>query len=77
MDPRYQDFVGRAAEHEVLGYTLLVAALSDVLRGKIWAYSDRQRRRSKRQKDLADIFRIVESYPALESMLTADIRDRM
>jgi hypothetical protein len=76
-DSRYQAFVGRAEEHKVLGYTMMVASLEDVLRGKVWAYSDEQRRRSKRQKDLADIFRIIESYPALESMLPTAIRDRM
>ena len=37
----------------------------DLLRGKIWAAQDPERLRSKRQKDLADIARILEAYPAL------------
>jgi hypothetical protein len=46
-----------------------VGALKDVLQGKLWAYSDKQRRMSKRQKDLADIYRIVEAYPRVKSKL--------
>jgi len=58
----------------VLGYKMNVARVEDVLQGKIWAYSDEARRRSKRQKDLADIMRMVESYPELEDKLPAGIR---
>lgn len=57
-----------------MGYEMKVAALQDVLRGKIWAYSDDQRRKSKRQKDLADIFRLVEAYPHLMDLLPESIR---
>jgi len=39
----------------------MVASLEDVLKGKIWAYSDEARRKSKRQKDLADMSRIIVS----------------
>jgi len=53
----------------VLGYKMKVANLQDVLKGKIWAYADKTRRRSKRQKDLADISRIIEEYPLLEASL--------
>lgn len=73
-DPRYQAFVSDASSRKVLGYEMQVAALEDVLRGKIWAYSDEQRRRSKRQKDLTDIFRLVESYPHLEALLPEPIK---
>jgi len=73
-DPRYQDFLPNATVREVLGYQMKVAALEDVFEGKIWAYSDETRRRSKRQKDLADILRIVEAYPALEEKLPASLR---
>ena len=51
-----------------------VAAVEDVLQGKIWAYLDEQRRKSKRQKDLADIFRLVEAYPNLKDLLPESIR---
>ena len=46
-----------------------VAKLGDVLQGKVWAYMDKERRKSKRQKDLADILRIIEAYPDLEKTL--------
>ena len=61
-DSRYQEFIPRAKTHNVLGYDMKVADVKDVLEGKIWAYSDTERRMSKRQKDLADIFRIVELH---------------
>jgi len=72
-DPRYQNFLAHAELHDVLGYTMSVASLADVLTGKIWAYSDETRRKSKRQKDLADIMRLVEGHPDLKDKLPADI----
>jgi len=74
-DLRYQAFIPRSTPKEILGYKMQVARLEDVLRGKIWAYSDETRRRSKRQKDLADIMRLVESYPELENVLPEAIRE--
>jgi len=68
-DPRYQTFISRSSIKEVMGYEMKVAVVEDVLQGKIWAYSDEQRRKSKRQKDLADIFRLVEAYPRLKDLL--------
>jgi len=59
-DPPYQEFIPRAELKDVLGYKMYVANLGDVLRGKVWAYADQARRRSKRQKDLADILRNIE-----------------
>ncbi len=73
-DERYRDFIKRAEINKVLGYEMKTASLKDVLQGKIWAYSDKDRRKSKRQKDLADIFRIIESYPELVSGLPENIR---
>ncbi len=72
-DPRYQDFLGRAAMRRVLGYDMSVASPEDVLRGKIWAYSDETRRQSKRQKDLSDILRMVEARPDLRRRLPPEI----
>ncbi|OQY44202.1 MAG: hypothetical protein B6242_13170 [Anaerolineaceae bacterium 4572_78] len=72
-DERYQTYVERTYERDVLGYKMQVASLEDVLMGKIWAYLDKNRRRSKRQKDLADIFRIIESYPELDKLLPEKI----
>jgi len=76
-DPRYQEFITRAELREVLGYDMEVACLDDVLSGTIWAHSDSSRRPSKRQKDLADILRLVETHPQLADRLPASIRERM
>jgi hypothetical protein len=76
-DPRYQDFISDATEREVLGYKMRVARLEDILRGKVWAYADAARRRSKRQKDLADILRIIETFPSLETGLPQTLRDEL
>lgn len=76
-DERYQAFLARSAPKEILGYNMNTAAPEDVLQGKIWACSDRQRRRSKRQKDLADILRLIEADPKLEKLLPADVRERL
>ena len=76
-DPRYQDFLGRATSQTVLGYQMKVASVEDVLKGKIWAYSDEQRRKSKRQKDLADITRLIEGYPSIADLIPASIKKRI
>ncbi len=73
-DERYQSFLGRSVEKSVLGYPMRVAVLEDLLQGKIWAYTDKTRRKSKRQKDLADIFRLVESYPELRDKLPTALK---
>jgi len=74
-DPRYQSFIARAIEKEVLDYAMNVAALEDVFQGKIWAYSDEERRASKRQKDLADILRMIETYPELKGLLPESLKN--
>jgi len=73
-DPRYQGFLARATDATVLGYPMRVAAKQDVLQGKVWAWSDASRRRSKRHKDLADIARLVESDPELGRALPDAVR---
>lgn len=73
-DHRYQDFIARSSIKEVMGYEMKVAAVEDVLQGKIWAYFDEERRKSKRQKDLADIFRLVEGYPHLKDLLPESLK---
>jgi hypothetical protein len=76
-DPRYFDFVDRAETRDVLGIQLRVAAVADVLQGKVWAAGDPTRRASKRLKDVADIARIVEAYPELTGRVPPAILDRM
>jgi hypothetical protein len=77
LDPRYAAFVPRREMRQVLGHELPVARLEDVLAGKVWAASDATRRPSKRQKDLADIARILERFPQLESAVPPEIRARL
>ncbi len=72
-DPRYAPFVERAETRELLGLRLPVARLEDVLQGKVWAVSDPERRPTKRQKDLADIARILEASPARRERVPAGV----
>jgi nucleotidyltransferase AbiEii toxin of type IV toxin-antitoxin system len=74
-DPRYFSFTEHASPKSVLGVTLPVARVEDVLQGKIWAASDHSRRGSKRQKDLADIARLLDEYPDLRDRVPASILD--
>ncbi len=62
-DPRYQQFLGRARERPVLGVQVQVAALEDVVQGKLWASLDAQCRLSKRKKDELDLIRLAEAHP--------------
>jgi hypothetical protein len=76
-DPRYAAFVDRAATHDVLGVRLPVAAIEDVLQGKVWAALDDSRRGSKRQKDLADIARLLEGFPHLSDRVPNSILEKL
>lgn len=77
LDPRYGDFVSRSTVRPVLDLDLPVASVEDILQGKIWAVQDESRRSSKRQKDLADIARIIEAYPQLRRSIPPDILRRL
>ncbi len=61
----YRDFPERAQPADVHGILLRVASLEDTLKGKVKAWSDAERRQSKRLKDLGDIARLVEAHPEL------------
>jgi hypothetical protein len=76
-DPRYAAFVERATVLDVLGIPLPVASLDDLLQGTLWAVTDETRRPSKRQKDLADIARLLEVYPNLRERVPAAVLDRL
>jgi len=77
VDPRYESFLENASTREILGLMLPVASLEDILRGKIWAVQDVTRRASKRQKDLSDIARLLETYPDLRDLVPEDILTRL
>lgn len=73
QDARYQSFIHRASLREVLGHSVPVAALKDIVQGKVWAWSDEQRRLSKRKKDELDLIRIAEAYPELQTEMPREI----
>jgi hypothetical protein len=77
LDPRYQDFVNDRTIRDVLGQDVPVASLANVVRGKIWAWSDERRRISKRKKDELDLIRILEAYPELRHTMPQEIRDQL
>ena len=76
-DPRYADFPARAKAREILGRQLRVASLPDLVLGKTWAWSDPQRRLSKRKKDELDLIRIGERYPELVGTLPEAIQQQL
>jgi len=54
-----------------------VAVIEDVLQGKIWAAMDESRRASKRQKDLSDIMRLVETREDLISLVPDTLKKKL
>jgi hypothetical protein len=73
----YREFPSRGVAADVHGILMRVASLQDTLAGKIVAWRDHRRRQSKRQKDLLDIMRLVESHPELKADLPADLASRL
>jgi hypothetical protein len=71
----YRDFPARAVAADIHGILMRVASREDTLRGKIRAWRDRDRRQSKRFKDLSDIARLVENHPDLRELLDDDIKE--
>jgi hypothetical protein len=76
-DEMYREFPSRGVAADVHGILMRVASLHDTLAGKIVAWRDHRRRQSKRQKDLLDIMRLVESHPELKADLPADLASRL
>ena len=76
-DPVLSEILGRAEVHEVMDFRMPVAAPADLVRLKVAAASDPTRRPSKRQKDLADIARLIEAYPETRELLTDEISERL
>lgn len=73
----YSDFSSNAVPADVHGILLRVASLEDTLKGKIKAWSEPERRQSKRIKDLADIARLVEAHPQLWESLSEDLKQQI
>jgi hypothetical protein len=72
-DPRYQEFFASMTEYEVLGIVVPVASLENIVRGKMWAWQDEQRRSTKRKKGELDLMRIAESHPDLRPLIPEQI----
>jgi hypothetical protein len=76
-DEMYREFPGRGVAADVHGILMRVASLEDTLAGKIVAWRDQRRRPSKRQKDLLDIMRLVESHAELKSALPPELASQL
>ena len=76
-DERYQAFLARSVEAEVLGIRARIACLEDVTLGKLWAYSDPRRRLSKRKKDELDLIRLAEAHPELRSLYPSELQEQL
>lgn len=77
LDPRYQEFLTDTKVYSVLGQQVPVASITNVVRGKVWAWSDPNRRFSKRKKDELDLIRILEGYPNLSDLMPAEIKRQL
>jgi hypothetical protein len=73
----YLDFPDRSVAATVHGLLMRVASLEDTLRGKVAAYEEPQRRPSERQKDLSDIWRLLEAHPEIKDLIPAPIYDKL
>jgi hypothetical protein len=63
INSRYGAFPSRAVPGRVFEVDMPVAALPDLVQGKLWAMQDESRRASKRAKDRADLIRLCEQNP--------------
>jgi uncharacterized protein (UPF0335 family) len=77
LDSRYQDFVERTERLEVLAQQVPVASLSDVVQGKVWAWSDEKCRATKRKKDELDLMRILEAFPETRGLMPEEIKKQV
>lgn len=68
-ESRYAEFVDRAEMRNAFDLNLPVARLEDALQARIWAWQDVSRKPAKRMHDLADIARLIELYPKLQTLV--------
>jgi hypothetical protein len=74
-DDRYFVFPSRAKNREVLGETLPVACIEDLIQGKTWAFSDPDRKFEKREKDRLDLIRLGMKYQKQLSIMPKEIQN--
>ena len=77
IDLRYQEFLADTKIKSVLGEDVPVASLENIVKGKVWAWSDPKRRLSKRKKDELDLIRIGEKYPKLRELMPPVINQQL
>jgi hypothetical protein len=77
VDQRYQRFLVNTKPMKVLGELVPVASLENLVRGKVWAWSDPKRPLSKRKKDELDLIRIAEKYPELRTLMPPVINEQL
>lgn len=77
IDSRYQPFIEKSTRKKILDYDMPVASIEDVLQGKIWAAMDETGRASKRQKDMADIMRLLEYRGDLISFVPEPLKYKL
>lgn len=77
LDPRYQSFLVNARPMKVLGHEVPVASLRDIVRGKVWTWSDVKRRTTKRKKDELDLMRILEAFPDTRALMPEQIKSQV
>ena len=76
-DERYQEFLVNTEVKSVLGDNVPVASLQNIIRRKVWAWSDPKRRLSKRKKDELDLIRIAEKYPEVRKLMPPAITNQL
>lgn len=73
----YREFPSRSVPADIHGILMRVASLDDTMRGKLKAYATTERRPSKRQKDLLDIARLIESHPQLREQVPENVLKKL
>lgn len=76
-DPGLSEIIERSETRSVLDLRLPVASAPDLIHLKAAAAMEPERRASKRQKDLADISRLLEAFPELRSRVPQTLLDRL
>lgn len=73
----YREFPARSVAADIHGILMRVASREDTLRGKLQAFADKERRPSKRQKDLLDIARMLEAHPDLRTQVPTEVLEKL
>ncbi|MGE0601295.1 MAG: nucleotidyl transferase AbiEii/AbiGii toxin family protein [Dehalococcoidia bacterium] len=76
-DPVVEGLIERAERRDVMDLVIPVASPRDLFRLKLAAATEPSRRASKRLKDLADLRRLIDVFPALEAEVPHDLRSSL